>query len=405
MESRQDRPSRGPVRRRRPGDHGLPPRRADRRGGLGDRGASAGRSAFVFPSFRAHSPFRFPLGFSIAVRRRLDAFSDLRARSIDFFKPDEPMAHDQWFSSLAFMLGRVVYLDEELVAYRQHSGALFGAGDGVLAPPETRTLGGWFTAESDYRPLPSTLQALADCGAEVAARLPLDESGERERRHLDIARAELARLIELYQLRARVYSDRSLPSRALAWSRLLREAAYAAGPRWRFHRKFLLRDLLAGVLAATAMKPVVKPLTKTKKAINDRSGSCGPMAVMLTPSNRFVFSAGLMAREPFGASYNIAFNRDCVKTDENFCHAEATKHLNVSKRASEETLRCFVPQHDKLSLIHSLLLYDKAVFNCLTCRTHDLLICPTRAVSDTIRVGRAVRRLGKYAYVKKASSG
>ena len=209
------------------------------------------RSAFVFPSFRAHSPFRFPLGFSIAVRRRLDAFSDLRARSIDFFKPDEPMAHDQWFSSLAFMLGRVVYLDEELVAYRQHSGALFGAGDGVLSPPPERTLAGWFTAEADYRPLASTLQALADCGAEIDSRLPAGEEGERARRHLDIARTELARLVELYRLRARAYSDGSLPSRALAWWRLLRGAAYAAGPHWRFHRKFLLRDLLAGVMAAS----------------------------------------------------------------------------------------------------------------------------------------------------------
>jgi glycosyltransferase involved in cell wall biosynthesis len=78
-------------------------------------------------------PWVFALGFCQVFRRTLLDFSSLREQSIDFYFPQEHLAHDQWFFFLASVLGRIVYLPRDLVDYRQHGGNAYGVQANKLA--------------------------------------------------------------------------------------------------------------------------------------------------------------------------------------------------------------------------------------------------------------------------------
>ena len=65
-------------------------------------------------------PWLFGLGFTQVFRRSLPSLPKLWATSVDQNRPDEPMAHDQWFFFLASALGSIAYLNKPLALYRQH---------------------------------------------------------------------------------------------------------------------------------------------------------------------------------------------------------------------------------------------------------------------------------------------
>ncbi len=71
-------------------------------------------------------PFAIVWGFTQLFRRDLLALALLQARSLDPYHPDEPLAHDQLFLTLAGALGWIAYTPERLAAYRQHDANLFG---------------------------------------------------------------------------------------------------------------------------------------------------------------------------------------------------------------------------------------------------------------------------------------
>ncbi len=66
-------------------------------------------------------------GFMQVFRRTLMEFSDLHAASYDADWPGRPLAHDRWFLFLASVLGRIVYVGEPLVRYRQHGTNVSGS--------------------------------------------------------------------------------------------------------------------------------------------------------------------------------------------------------------------------------------------------------------------------------------
>jgi hypothetical protein len=56
----------------------------------------------------------------LVFSRRLLDFKDHWSRSIDYENQYVPECHDQWFPGLATGFGRVAYISEPLVQYRQH---------------------------------------------------------------------------------------------------------------------------------------------------------------------------------------------------------------------------------------------------------------------------------------------
>ena len=65
-------------------------------------------------------------GFTQMFRRELTRFSSLHCLSVDVYWPNETQAHDQWFYFLASVLGRIAFVGEPLVRYRQHGRNAFG---------------------------------------------------------------------------------------------------------------------------------------------------------------------------------------------------------------------------------------------------------------------------------------
>ena len=92
---------------------------------IGSLAARAALQSVLMPL--ASSPWVHPLGFTQVFRRSLLRLSDLWPNSLDEHDSSQRLAHDQWFYFLAGAFGRIVYLDEPLVAYIQHgSNTAFG---------------------------------------------------------------------------------------------------------------------------------------------------------------------------------------------------------------------------------------------------------------------------------------
>jgi glycosyltransferase involved in cell wall biosynthesis len=70
--------------------------------------------------------FNMPPGFTQTFRRSLIPLFSLRELTFDMWSPGDSLAHDQWVHTLASALGKVSYINEDLVDYRQHANNLFG---------------------------------------------------------------------------------------------------------------------------------------------------------------------------------------------------------------------------------------------------------------------------------------
>lgn len=188
-------------------------------------------------------PWSFSLGFTQVFRRDLLAFSQLHAMSRDFLFPDERLAHDQWFFFLASCFGRIGFVDEDLVAYRQHAANVFGASSRRLGRFEVLKA----TLDHSRRQLEArrgSLEARARILSTVAASASHAEA--RRARAAEVADhyADLARLCAA---RAAAY-DLSVGAKAWAWSRLLagRRARRAKGLL--YLPRHAARDLTFGVI-------------------------------------------------------------------------------------------------------------------------------------------------------------
>jgi glycosyltransferase involved in cell wall biosynthesis len=84
-----------------------------------------GRRSRVFEPLTRH-PWLVVPGFMQVFRRELTEFSLHHRASYDVDWPGQPLAHDRWFLFLASVFGRVAYVSEPLVRYRQHSSNAYG---------------------------------------------------------------------------------------------------------------------------------------------------------------------------------------------------------------------------------------------------------------------------------------
>lgn len=78
-----------------------------------------GKSAKHYPPLST-KPWIIIPGVVQALRRPLLRFTSLHPRSIDPYCPTEPMPHDLWYPFWASVLGKIAYIPDALVEYRQH---------------------------------------------------------------------------------------------------------------------------------------------------------------------------------------------------------------------------------------------------------------------------------------------
>lgn len=193
---------------------------------------------------RPMHPWRSSYGLTQAFRSALLAYDDLwdMARN-HVWTEDEPLAHDQWFFFLAQVLGRVTFVDQALVRYRQHQSNAVGAGQEQAGRQSRYAI----RARLDHVPRLDSMRAQA---AERRAHI-LDELGrriagdgrERTRRMAHAYRDLAARLGRRY----RTYAGTGAGARAASWSRAVLAGDYLGGA-WRFAPAAAAKDALGGVI-------------------------------------------------------------------------------------------------------------------------------------------------------------
>ncbi len=200
-------------------------------------------------------PWSFSLGFTQVFRRDLVAFTPLQASSRDFLFPRERLAHDQWFFFLAGCFGRVAFIDEDLVAYRQHANNVFGAVDRGRARrlavvkatldhsrAQVAARGASLTAKA------AILDAIAADGAQPGDRRAA--AAAMARHHEDFA--------ALYAARVDAYG-RDVRGRTASWLRLMTSRQRLEARGLAYPTRHAVRDLAFGVLLGPLSAPTVEP--------------------------------------------------------------------------------------------------------------------------------------------------
>ena len=191
------------------------------------------------------NPWLYPLGFTQTFRRELLLFSPMHDMTRELFSGPGNIAHDYWIAFLAASLGKIVYIADKLVDYRQHGANVFGRDaparatfssrlqrisalqtpnfDKLLQFCETyeRVLGA--VAEADYVPV------------------GLRERGDRARRRFQT-------LSIIYGQRRAAYRADTLTRRAAAFLSLVKQGAYGRSNAWSFGWKSAVRDIVVGVV-------------------------------------------------------------------------------------------------------------------------------------------------------------
>lgn len=200
-------------------------------------------------------PWSFSLGFTQAFRRDLLAFTPLQGASRDFLFPRERLAHDQWFFFLAACFGRIAYLDDDLVAYRQHDANVFGAVDHHRARRFQM-----LRATLDHSP-----GQVAARGASLLAKAAIlnaiaaDVAQPADRRASAAAMAEHhGDLAALYGMRVDAYSL-GVGAKASAWVRLMAARRRFGDRGLSYPARHAVRDLAFGVVLGHLAAPLSSP--------------------------------------------------------------------------------------------------------------------------------------------------
>jgi glycosyltransferase involved in cell wall biosynthesis len=201
------------------------------------------------------TPFDMAPGFTQVFRRWLLLLSELREATVDLWGPGAALAHDQWTYILASSLGKVSYLKETLVDYRQHDNNLYG----MRSAKRTRwnAMKARLTSLIDYGHLETAFGAIARAlGA--AAAYPI---GEEFARRAAVAAERYREIAQAYGDRSQAHGGASLMARAAAWQRLWRRGRYRPGGNFYFAGGAGARDLVHGVCLARLRHPPAGLLT------------------------------------------------------------------------------------------------------------------------------------------------
>jgi hypothetical protein len=183
------------------------------------------------------NPMRNPYGFAMVIHRRLLAFSDLWAQSVDNLQLHQPMAHDQWLFFLASAFGTVAYVDEPLAGYRQHGSNAYG----FVVPGRSlgEKLNQWINVRAkDF----ACLTIAADSRAAILTQT-LDSLDDQGRARAMLAIRHYRQFAAHARWRAAVYDEPGIAGRLAAWRALIRDNGYGNDTRWTFGNKAALIDL------------------------------------------------------------------------------------------------------------------------------------------------------------------
>ncbi len=193
--------------------------------------------------------FNMPPGFTQTFRRSLLPLFGLRDSTFDMWAPPEALAHDQWVHTLASALGKVSYINEDLVDYRQHASNLFGFK--ISHPTRIDRIAERLTTFSHYGHIARACERIAEALA-AAADYPLDAVLARR----SVVAAEFYRdLAGAYADRTETYAAASTLTRLQAWSRLVRQVRYRPGRSFHFADQSFVRDFVHGVCLGRLRRP------------------------------------------------------------------------------------------------------------------------------------------------------
>ena len=202
-------------------------------------GSLAGRAApqsILMPM--SSGPWRYALGFTQIFRRSLLRLSDLWPNSLDEHDSNQLMAHDQWFFFLAYVFGKIAYLDEPLVAYIRHGS---NTAYGWQKPNYRELIKYFFRNRSDE---------YCRCAKAAESRAVILKTAEDNFEGVWAERAAAA--IEYYQMlswlyagRRKLYSSANLGDRVKAFRTVLGKGGYAG--TWGLGRKSLVTNMCLGI--------------------------------------------------------------------------------------------------------------------------------------------------------------
>lgn len=198
------------------------------------------------------APWHHSYGLVQAFRSRLRRFDHLWDSSWNHIpEPMDILAHDQWYFFLAQVLGRVAFVDEELVGYRQHGSNTVGAS--WKLPSVGASLASRFEhyGRQDYR---GSLAATAR--AEILERIVGEEPDEADR--LKYIATNYRQLAAKHQRRYETYAGPTFARRLARLLAAVRNRDYAGWP-WGFDLRSVPRDLWSGVLRHQVQEPGSSP--------------------------------------------------------------------------------------------------------------------------------------------------
>lgn len=177
--------------------------------------------------------------------RRFDRHWDLSLNHIP--EPMDILSHDQWYIFLAQALGRVAFIDQELVRYRQH-------GNNAVGAVQKHSTAGASIAQRfrHYGTQDQRAALAAEARATILDRMAGDAPERAE--HLRTLAAMYRDLAAKHHRRFLTYSGPGLPRRLARLLAAVGKGDYAGWP-WGFDRRSIPRDLWSGVLLQQVREP------------------------------------------------------------------------------------------------------------------------------------------------------
>ncbi|WP_114227008.1 MULTISPECIES: glycosyltransferase [Sphingomonas] len=187
-------------------------------------------------------PFKAVNGLLQIFRADLRRFDRLWDDSIDQNEGNVILAHDQWYFFLALLLGRVVFVDAELLDYRQHANNTYGVKvDRPLIVRMAERL-------KHYGDQDRWMALSARSRARIAEQITAEEG----RPGTDVI-AMYDRLAERMERRAATYTNGRMDQRLRALVQSWGAGDY--GGATGFKRSSVVRDFWSGVLMRRATDP------------------------------------------------------------------------------------------------------------------------------------------------------
>jgi glycosyltransferase involved in cell wall biosynthesis len=190
-------------------------------------------------------PWSYSHGLTQLFRRSLLDLSNDWENSIDHRHAGR-LAHDQWFFFLASALGKIKYLADPLVLYRQHDRNIFGFKGKTPFVKSVRELLSWvlWMNEDRYH----VLSAAARNRATILENVSLKADEALRSRAIESA-LRYKGIAELYRLRREVHTSKSLFERLRALREIARLGGYNSSG-WGLGRKAVIKDICLGLTFA-----------------------------------------------------------------------------------------------------------------------------------------------------------